>query len=244
MLLLIVAVPLQLLVWVYSNQSQEVTRQLGTIGNSVETLQRRCTELDIRLPDKAVPQTKEDMMALSDVESEESLVAQRTTALQDATHVLHNWLHFSLGDPVPEASTAAGPKPDWSTACNAAVSQANLQKDRSNNLLGKASLLGAILLQFVLPILFGSIGAVAYVLRNTSDQIKSCTFSSTAPIRNWVRIMLGALMGLVIGLFTGLSSNVSLPPLALAFLAGYGVEAVFSLFDGLIGQMKRTGAAK
>src|SRR6185437_11945696 len=199
----------------------------------------------VRLGTTTAPQTKEDMMALSDVESEEMLINQRADALQEATRVLHNWLHFSLGDATVTASSTAGKAPtDWNVACYNVVNKANLQKDRSNNLLGKASLLGAILLQFVLPILFGTIGALAYVLRNTSDQIKSCTFSSTAPIRNWVRLMLGALMGLVIGLFNGLSTNVSLPPLALAFLAGYGVEAVFSVFDGLIGQMKKTGAAK
>lgn len=243
--LLLIAVPLQLLVWVYSNQSQEISKQLGAIGTNVDSLQRKCDELLVRLPANAVPQGRDDMMALFQVESEESLLTQRTVSLRQATHVLHNWIHFNVGDPAPEAAastSAPKAKPDWSENCNAIVTAANLQKDRSDDLLGKASLWGAILLQFVLPILFGTIGALAYVLRNTSDQIKSATFSSTAPIRNWVRIMLGALMGLVIGLFTGLSTNVSLPPLALAFLAGYGVEAVFSMFDRLIGQLKKAGA--
>jgi hypothetical protein len=51
--------------------------------------------------------------------------------------------------------------------------------------------------------------------------------------------MLGALMGVVIGLFNGLSAQISLPPLALAFLAGYGVEAVFSMFDGLVERFRQ-----
>jgi ABC-type uncharacterized transport system permease subunit len=47
---------------------------------------------------------------------------------------------------------------------------------------------------------------------------------------------LGALAGMVvgIGLFSSLTSQFSLSPLAIAFLAGYGVEAVFSMFDNLI----------
>jgi hypothetical protein len=54
-----------------------------------------------------------------------------------------------------------------------------------------------------------------------------------------MRVMLGALMGVVIGLFSGLSGQLSLSPLALAFLAGYGVEAVFSMFDGMIEKFRQ-----
>jgi hypothetical protein len=58
-----------------------------------------------------------------------------------------------------------------------------------------------------------------------------------------MRTMLGALMGMVVGLFSGLSSQLSLPPLALAFLAGYGVEAVFSMFDGLVERFRQPAPA-
>lgn len=54
-----------------------------------------------------------------------------------------------------------------------------------------------------------------------------------------MRVMLGGLMGVVIGLFNELSSQVSLSPLAIAFLAGYGVEGFFSLFDDLIGRVRQ-----
>jgi hypothetical protein len=98
----------------------------------------------------------------------------------------------------------------------------------------KANLFVGILLSFILPILIGTIGAIAYVIRAISDQIKTSTFSTSSPIQHLMRVALGALSGLVVGLFNGLSSQISLPPLAIAFLAGYGVEAVFSMFDGLI----------
>jgi hypothetical protein len=64
------------------------------------------------------------------------------------------------------------------------------------------------------------------------------------PIRNWVRVLLGALMGVVVGLFSGISHQISLPPLAVAFLAGYGVEAVFSIFDGFITRMRQPSASE
>jgi uncharacterized protein YqgC (DUF456 family) len=99
---------------------------------------------------------------------------------------------------------------------------------------GNASLISGIIASFVLPILFGTIGAVAYVIRAISEQIRNTTFTGSSPIRHVMRIMLGALMGAVIGLFSTLSAQINLSPLALAFLAGYGVEAVFSMFDGIV----------
>jgi hypothetical protein len=49
-----------------------------------------------------------------------------------------------------------------------------------------------------------------------------------------MRVILGALAGIVVGLFNDLTTQFNLPQLAIAFLAGYGVEAVFSMFDNLI----------
>jgi uncharacterized membrane protein len=90
-----------------------------------------------------------------------------------------------------------------------------------------------------LPILLGALGALAYVLRSTSEQIRDSTFSTTTPTRNIVRVVLGALMGVVVGLFaTSLTKEITLPPLALAFIAGYGVEGFFSIFDGFIGRLR------
>jgi hypothetical protein len=114
-------------------------------------------------------------------------------------------------------------------------------KKSFDNLLGNvpkveahANLIVGIFASFVLPILFGTIGAIAYVIRTISDQINKTTFSVTSPIRHIMRVILGALAGVVVGLFNGLTTQFSLPPLAVAFLAGYGVEAVFSMFDNLI----------
>jgi uncharacterized membrane protein len=102
----------------------------------------------------------------------------------------------------------------------------------------RSDLLRGVIASFILPVLFGTMGAVAYVIRTISDQIRTTTFSSNSPIRHVMRVALGALAGLVIGLFTGLSAQLSLSPLALAFLAGYGVEAVFSTFDGIVAKFR------
>jgi hypothetical protein len=93
-------------------------------------------------------------------------------------------------------------------------------------------------LNFILPLLFGVIGAIGYVVRSISDEITATTFSPTAPTRYLMRVTLGALAGVVVGFFTNISAGISLSPLALAFLAGYGVEALFAMFDNLIAKFK------
>jgi hypothetical protein len=60
----------------------------------------------------------------------------------------------------------------------------------------------------------------------------------------WVRIVLGTVCGVVIGFFTSTGTEaaqgiptISLTAPALAFLAGYGVEVVFRMLDGLAEQI-------
>jgi hypothetical protein len=108
----------------------------------------------------------------------------------------------------------------------------------------KANLIVGIFGAYILPVSFGMIGAVAYVIRSISDQIKNSTFATNSPVRHFMRAGLGAMAGLVVGLFSDLSSTLSLSPLAVAFLAGYGVEAVFSMFDGIIGRFKTAGGTR
>ena len=82
----------------------------------------------------------------------------------------------------------------------------------------------------LVPLLLGAIGACTYVLRLMSQQIADTTFSSTSPIRHFVRVALGALAGVAIGL-GGFAPENGLSAAALAFLAGYAVEPVFATLD-------------
>jgi hypothetical protein len=84
----------------------------------------------------------------------------------------------------------------------------------------------------LLPLLLGLVGASAYVTRMVSEQIKDSTFSSTSPVRNWVRVGLGALVGAVIG-FGWLGIGITSSTLALAFIGGYSIEPVFASIDSV-----------
>lgn len=101
-----------------------------------------------------------------------------------------------------------------------------------------------IISSYILPLLYGLLGAYAYVLRVLSSEIKHITYSKESDIKYILRINLGALAGLAVGLISGPESTknllaVNLPPLALAFIAGYSIEFVFTAIDKFIGGRKR-----
>jgi hypothetical protein len=83
------------------------------------------------------------------------------------------------------------------------------------------------------------------------SQIKSLTYTSESNIGYRLRMVLGALAGLSIAWFiqpTGdaaeLKAFATLSPFAIAFLAGYGVELLFSAMDRLIGAFTSVSAGK
>jgi hypothetical protein len=104
---------------------------------------------------------------------------------------------------------------------------------------GQSALVNGVMVSFILPILFGALGAVAFSIRNIFEQRERTTFSETSAARHMMRIALGCVTGAVVGFFNGLTTQLNLQPLALAFLAGYGVEAVFLMFDGLIEKFRQ-----
>lgn len=97
-----------------------------------------------------------------------------------------------------------------------------------------------ILQTYVLPPLYGWLGAMAYVLRRLISEINARTYHSDSDTSYNLRIYLGVLAGLAIGWFVApdnkAGGNVlqALSPLALAFLAGYSVELLFSAMDRLL----------
>jgi len=108
--------------------------------------------------------------------------------------------------------------------------------------LQTAQIMLTALLKYILPILYGALGASAYIVRTLANEIRDSTHSVGSTLRYQLRFYLGAVAGLSIAWFTsdpkpaetaGLLQSLS--PLALAFLAGYGVELLFSLLDRLVG---------
>lgn len=118
--------------------------------------------------------------------------------------------------------------------------QAQMESIREN--YGPAQLAGRfvldILQNYLLPLLYGVLGASIYVLRSLSRHITNVTYSEVPGIRHVVHIALGALAGILVGWFSFLlpSDNIigSVSPLAIAFLVGYNIELVFTKMDEFV----------
>ncbi|EDN65653.1 membrane protein [Beggiatoa sp. PS] len=100
-----------------------------------------------------------------------------------------------------------------------------------------------IIQTYILPLLYGLLGAYAYVLIQISKEIKTLVYMEESKVNYRLRLQLGALSGLAVGWF--INPNVSaltdpssifieLSPLTLAFVAGYSVDVLFALMDRLI----------
>jgi hypothetical protein len=100
----------------------------------------------------------------------------------------------------------------------------------------------------VLPVLYGILGAGAAVLRGIARKIKSSQLAPRDQYLSLQQLALGAVMGACISLFVsqpanasqatpGLLGAVALSSSALSFVAGFGVEAVFSALEAFIGRI-------
>src|SRR4029077_13377230 len=99
---------------------------------------------------------------------------------------------------------------------------------------------------YVLPVLMGLLGSMTYVLRRYLRSVGDRLLTPRDLREYIVRLVHGTVFGVAIGFFTSASGNAaeqvivnsasSLGAPALAFLAGYGVETVFRMLDGLAEQ--------
>jgi hypothetical protein len=96
-----------------------------------------------------------------------------------------------------------------------------------------------LLQQFILPLLYGWIGALAYILRSLSEQIRLWTYRKENTVLCDLRMLLGMVAGLAIGWFfkppgTEVNGVGLVSPFALAFLAGYSVDLLFTVMDRVV----------
>jgi hypothetical protein len=110
-----------------------------------------------------------------------------------------------------------------------------------------ATLLG-LMASFVLPSLYGLLGALAFILRRHQSLVASMALTPGDEPSNLVRLVLGALAGIGIGLFMrpgdapAPGEFMPLTAIALAFLAGYAVELLFVGMDRFVNAFSGGGA--
>jgi hypothetical protein len=104
---------------------------------------------------------------------------------------------------------------------------------------------------YVLPVVFSLLGAIAFVMVDYFAKVRGGLLAPRDLPLAWVRLVLGLLVGACIGLIYSsgapaaqaptstptvgaLVSALSLSASGIAFLAGFGVDAVFSMLESLV----------
>lgn len=171
-----------------------------------------------------------------DIAGEEALLAAEH--LEDErlriTDMLATWCRVLLPDSwVP---TRGGP---------ATTHRDEYEQLDSDRVIALASRVLEVLQQYVLPLLYGWLGAMAYVLRTLGQQSRARLFSVENQTDFNLRVWLGVVAGLAIGWFfrsdKGAGPAVgSISALALAFVAGYSVDLLFTAMDRIVGAFSAT----
>ena len=151
---------------------------------------------------------------------------------------------------IPETAPAVTPA---EMARPAAARTAIGLADRREKIRLKTQItVGRIILEalnvYLLPLIYGLLGACAYVLRRLSLQIREYQYSPDSEVRLQLRLYLGALSGFAIAWFINDSTTPGLlqtiTPLALAFIGGYSVEVVFAAMDNLVNTFSNVSSDK
>ncbi|NVK72166.1 MAG: hypothetical protein HWE24_01695 [Oceanospirillaceae bacterium] len=112
----------------------------------------------------------------------------------------------------------------------------------STNLIAAQSFV-QMLQNYLLPLIYGLLGALIFVLRTLLQQVRNLTYTSSREIGYRLRLTLGCLAGMITGWFLKPNmGEMALSPMALAFLAGYSIEVLFTILDKLIDSIRRQSA--
>jgi hypothetical protein len=108
---------------------------------------------------------------------------------------------------------------------------------------------------YILPVIFGFLGAVIFVILDFFGKIRDSRLGPRDSVLSWIRLVLGLVTGAAVGLFfsaytppqlaTGtpasgtadLIASLTLSASGVAFLAGFGVEGVFTLLESLVSRI-------
>jgi hypothetical protein len=99
---------------------------------------------------------------------------------------------------------------------------------------------------YLIPMLMGLLGALAFILRSLTIHLREHTYVHMSASLSVVRMCLGAVAG-VFGTMLAPGSDGALkglPPLIVPFVFGYGIEILFSIMDRVVGSFTQAEATK
>ena len=113
---------------------------------------------------------------------------------------------------------------------------ADLDTDHFSRVTAEVRMIVSNLGTYLIALVMGLLGALTFILRTLSQQLREHTYVPVSISEGVVRICLGAIAG-VFGSLLVPSAGAelkSLPPIFVPFVFGYGIEILFSMLDRLV----------
>ncbi|MFT6559124.1 hypothetical protein [Sneathiella sp.] len=237
-LLSVVTLTLLIGVQVYWYIGWSIVDDITAQSQAIEKLKREISQLNLQEASEAASQSSFNFEKVRE-ETLKKEIIEHSQWKDAAFHHLDNWnstwsnVNFLTSQPWQEAG----------------FQDLSLQVQRHIQFVAAGNFLAA-LTGYILPILYGLIGACFFILRQLPKEIARRTFSMNSYINYSLRTTQGPLAGIMISFLFNTESDeksplalgnsdllslepsfASLSPLALAFLAGYSVEFVFRFID-------------
>ena len=209
-----------LVVQVYQLFGTAVTAEIRTLAKEQDEIAAKRSNLSA-----AALATPENTQLQASLEN----IALRKTA----SYALLSWWNERLPTWLAPVATLAPEDADSAMANRIAIQQ-------------RALMVIDVMQRYLLPLLYGLLGSCVYVLRTIAFQIRNRTYTESANIDFRLRIYIGALSGLIVGWFFSPDQGgvlATLSPSALAFLAGYSVDLLFSALDRILTAFSSAGGS-
>ena len=118
--------------------------------------------------------------------------------------------------------------------------------------LEKAAYILQIISRFLLPVIYGFMGATVFLVRKIYHEYNRETLSESSTVDFRLRFFLGGVAGLAVAWFLApanepiaaalpTSTIANLSPLVMSFIAGYAVELLFSVLDRVVSSLTDSG---
>jgi hypothetical protein len=109
---------------------------------------------------------------------------------------------------------------------------------RSGIVIDRFKLYYGTLSNYLLPIIFGMLGAVTFGLRELRQKTEPPTWGRRGGALAVLRICIAGLAGFLVAVTGDLASEVQVSPIFIAFLLGYSIDVFFTLLDRLVSHLK------
>lgn len=230
-----------------TNLSGEIDR----LTQRQSALALELAQLDLRIQTAGDPGATDQLKIERDAKQKE--LASKTSALTASRLLLVEWVSSYDSDPElpiePGLFSSEQMREEWKQKLDQWRKQSKqIQESRADLTYQKAQAILQNFADYILPLLYGLLGSFTYVLRALSREISGISFSRGSHVQFMLRLLLGLLAGISVGWFLRPESDmpgvVEISPFALAFLAGYSVELVFTAMDKIVNSFSGGSAAE